>query len=214
MCNHKTNNISNTSLAPGQETRLTDDNWKQTNPDGSVDDYFDHVKNWISSRSEEFVQRHWKEDWFLERYDPERLDNRNKERERGVQRRSKDLDASKFVSLVESPEVVISGLEFAVNDGCTAYISNVPANLPRIVLEKALVTEGAIAVYLSDINRSPKRRDLSRKGFIIFKDPESANNLIQKGKLECRVSVEPDDVVGELISENYEKKKMYRCTCE
>ena len=167
-----------------------------------VAQYSEFVKNWVSHRTEEFARRHWKEEWFLEKYDPERVVERMKERSEGVLRRARDLNPAEMVPLVQPAEKdkAVSGLELHLDESSCAYLPHVSPYLPRAALEKALQAEGALSIFLSEVNRSRKRRDLGRRGTVVFRDAQAAKDCLAKGGVTCWITTDPDGVNVESTS--------------
>jgi hypothetical protein len=162
--------------------------------------YCEHVKDWVKNRNDVFAKRHWKEDWFLEKYDPERMDERIKERKQSAIKRASELDTMTFVPLVQSSDEkdkLITGIEPNLDETMCAYIPHIGPMVPRAALEKALIAEGAITLLLSEVNRAKKRRDLGRRGTVIFKDAQSAKDCITKGFITCWITTDPDGVTFE-----------------
>lgn len=175
------------------------ESWRSLSSDNSsVDKYRDYVKGWAQWREDEFAKRHWKEDWYLERYDPLLAEEKMKERLTGAQKRAEELDPKKLLSLSrrdhEGQEIVMGPEPYPIIKENSAHIPHVPPNLPRIALEKAVAAEGAVAVLLSEVNKSKKRRDLGRRGTVIFKDAESAKDARAKGTVACSVTRDSDGV--------------------
>jgi len=169
--------------------------------------YCEYVKEWIATRDETFAKRHWREDWFLEKYDPERAEVRAKEHEQVVRTRASEVSAEKLVSLVQSSaDAIVYGLEPDLNDGCSVYLPHIGPFVPRQALEKALQAEGATAIYLSDVNRGKKRKDLGRRGTITLKDAQTAKDCLARGFVTCWVTMDDDGVYWESSSVKDERR--------
>ncbi|KAH9260258.1 hypothetical protein BASA81_001427 [Batrachochytrium salamandrivorans] len=190
----------------------TFESWKRANNPSSQEEaiaqYCDVVKRWASNRVPKFVERHWCEDWFLERYDPERAMQRRRERMAGVIKRSEEINPQQVVSLTTDTNSVVSGIELQVNDGLSAYLPNIPSSAPRQVLEKVLMEKhGAMQLFIGETNRSAKRKDLARKGIVTFNDQQLTKNLVQLGYFSVYVNQDEDGVFVESTSEKDPKRR-------
>lgn len=189
-------------VCPTFESWKRDSSNNSSSQEDAVAQYCDVVKRWASDRVPKFVERHWFEDWFLERYDPERAVQRHKERAAGVLKRSGEINPQHAVSLTADTNSVVSGIELQVNDGQSAYLPNIPSSAPRHVLEKALVERhGAVHLFIGETNRSAKRKDLARKGIVTFSDQQSTKDLVQLGHFSVFVTQDEDGVFVESTSE-------------
>jgi len=120
------------------------------------------VKEWDERRTQLFAERHWKEEWFLLRYDATAVAEVASARRAALVARAQSL-------AMDTPELIpVKEVERV------AVIPAVPAKAPMAAVEGALKAAGASQVFFSDVDRSAMRQDMSRACIAVFADVNGA----------------------------------------